>query len=304
MNANVKTAPMAATAIHDVATTEWAISSVVSAGMIAGYNAFALMNRATGKGYTIHIPTAGISVAMAASGGSPSFVYFRTREPVTASAFNGVNARITSANAGLFYGYSITYLTLRKTWWGWSDVRAYVNLSSTGFMLPGGGVSSGITKVTEGAPCSLSGVAMVLDIKLDPEEPIVRETRIQFKAKEAKKSQIVEADAAFGFDSAELNRRGRKALEECAYFLNMREEERVMIAGYTDSKGDDSYNMRLSERRAETVRKWFQAHKVLGAETFKIDARGESDPIAPNSLNGRDNPAGRAKNRRVEIIYR
>lgn len=286
-----------------VATTEWAIAAVASAGIFAGYNAFALMNRVTGKGYTLHIPSAGLSVGVSASAGEPTFVYFRTKEPVTATAFHGVNARITSANVGVFYGYSITYLTLRKTAWGWSDTRAYVKFTGTGVMLPGGGVSAGVTIMSDGSPCSLRGVAMYLDIKLDPDEPIVRDTRIQFTPKEDKKSMVIEADAAFAFDSHELNKNGEKVLEKCAYFLNMRKKERVTIIGHTDSIGEDDYNMRLSERRAETVRKWFEAKKTLGARDFNTYGLGESEPIAPNEVNGADNPAGRAKNRRVEIIY-
>lgn len=48
----------------------------------------------------------------------------------------------------------------------------------------------------------------------------------------------------------------------------MRETERVTIIGHTDSIGEDAYKMVLSERRAETVRKWFKTKKTLGAKNF------------------------------------
>ncbi|MEM1049357.1 MAG: OmpA family protein [Pseudomonadota bacterium] len=291
-------------AIKNEATTEWAIAGITSAGMFVGYNVFALMNRKTGKGYTLHIPSGGASIGLSASAGDPSWVYFRTREPVTADAFDGVNCRITSANIGVFYGYSITYLTIRKSWWGWSDVRAYIKMTGTGIMLPGGGVSGGGTILTDGSPCSLRYARLYLDIDLDFEEPLPRMTRVQYKPQESKKNLIVDSDAAFGFDSDQLNSQGRKALEECAFYLNMREKEPVMINGFTDSIGEEAYNLNLSKRRAETVRRWFQGKGVLGADQFRTEGWGEEEPVAPNTINGQDNPAGRAKNRRVEIVFR
>lgn len=286
-----------------VATTEWAIASVAGVGLFVGYNVFALMNRVTGKGYSIHIPSAGLSVGGAASAGDPTFVYFRTKEPVTAAAFHGIHCRITTANFGLIFGKSVTFLTLRVGITQFSAVRAYVNMSGFGAMVPGGGVSGGISILTDGSPASLRYVALYLDIKFEPDFPTTREIRVQSKPREAKKSLIIDADTAFAFDSHELNKRGEQALAECAFFLNMREKERVTIIGHTDSMGEEDYNMRLSERRAETVRKWLEAKKTQGAKDFNTYGLGETEPIEPNEINGRDNPAGRAKNRRVEIIY-
>ena len=71
------------------------------------------------------------------------------------------------------------------------------------------------------------------------------------------------------------------------------------LEGHTDSKGDDAYNQRLSERRAESVRRWLaEKERVDGA---KLTARGfgESRPVASN-----DTDAGRQKNRRVEVVIR
>jgi outer membrane protein OmpA-like peptidoglycan-associated protein len=76
----------------------------------------------------------------------------------------------------------------------------------------------------------------------------------------------------------------------------------VRVDGYTDSVGSDAYNLGLSRRRAAAV-----SAALRGAipARLAIQARGhgESDPVAPNTRGADDNPAGRAKNRRVTISY-
>lgn len=75
----------------------------------------------------------------------------------------------------------------------------------------------------------------------------------------------------------------------------------VKIVGHTDSKGSDAYNMRLGQRRADTVAS-FLVSRSIPAGKLKTSSMGESQPVAPNTLpNGKDNPEGRAQNRRVEI---
>jgi outer membrane protein OmpA-like peptidoglycan-associated protein len=65
-----------------------------------------------------------------------------------------------------------------------------------------------------------------------------------------------------------------------------------------------AYNLALSRRRAETV-----ARELIGQglhrERVTIQAYGEARPVAPNlNPDGTDNPAGRARNRRVEAVIR
>jgi OOP family OmpA-OmpF porin len=70
----------------------------------------------------------------------------------------------------------------------------------------------------------------------------------------------------------------------------------VEIAGYTDSKGTDSYNIDLSNRRAQAVRHYLVRN---GVETARVAPKGygKQDPIATN-----DTEDGRAENRRVEFV--
>jgi len=75
------------------------------------------------------------------------------------------------------------------------------------------------------------------------------------------------------------------------------------IEGHTDAKGGDAYNMKLSEVRARTVRDWLANHGAIPAET-PIKGYGKRVPIVPNTTSdGKDDPEGRQKNRRVEIVF-
>ncbi|MGN6583496.1 MAG: OmpA family protein [Rhizobiaceae bacterium] len=70
----------------------------------------------------------------------------------------------------------------------------------------------------------------------------------------------------------------------------------VDVDGYTDSTGSDSYNLALSERRAQSVASYLQAQGIDGRR-FAIQGFGKADPVATNATE-----AGRAQNRRVEIF--
>ena len=74
----------------------------------------------------------------------------------------------------------------------------------------------------------------------------------------------------------------------------------MRIEGHTDSIGSDSYNQALSERRAQAV-KAYLVSKGISATRLSTEGKGESEPIADNTKNGRDNPEGRAMNRRAEL---
>jgi outer membrane protein OmpA-like peptidoglycan-associated protein len=73
-------------------------------------------------------------------------------------------------------------------------------------------------------------------------------------------------------------------------------DRNVMVEGYADSQGTDSYNLALSQRRADAVRTYLVEH---GYPTDRVLARGmgEERPIADNATS-----EGRANNRRVEIV--
>jgi outer membrane protein OmpA-like peptidoglycan-associated protein len=111
------------------------------------------------------------------------------------------------------------------------------------------------------------------------------------------------ADVLFDFDKAELRPEGRPALEKLVTVLKSypSAKTKATIEGHTDSKGDEKYNQKLSERRAESVRRWLAQNGAAMAMSTK--GLGKAKPIAPNTKpDGRDDPEGRQKNRRVEIV--
>ena len=78
----------------------------------------------------------------------------------------------------------------------------------------------------------------------------------------------------------------------------------VRIEGHTDSKGNAPYNQKLSERRAESVRKWLVEREGLTATQFATQGFGATRPKVLNTKpDGSDDPDGRQINRRVEIVF-
>lgn len=110
------------------------------------------------------------------------------------------------------------------------------------------------------------------------------------------------ADVLFDFDKATLLPKAEDTLKKAADFIRQRAAKVVRIEGHTDAKGGHAYNQRLSERRADSVRVWFARHG-LGDLRFSSKGFAETQPVAPNTRpDGSDDPEGRQKNRRVEIV--
>jgi len=99
----------------------------------------------------------------------------------------------------------------------------------------------------------------------------------------------------FGFDQSTLNANSYKALDKLVTVLNKYNQTDVKIFGHTDSKGSDSYNQKLSERRAQAVANYLQS-KGISSSRILTYGYGESAPKCTN-----DTEEGRACNRRVEF---
>jgi outer membrane protein OmpA-like peptidoglycan-associated protein len=107
------------------------------------------------------------------------------------------------------------------------------------------------------------------------------------------------ADVFFAFGQAELSERARTELDRVATLISAAGLRAVEVVGHTDAVGSDADNLDLSGRRAEAVRAVL-AERLPGA-TLTARGVGEAEPVAPEQVNGADNPDGRAANRRVEI---
>jgi len=144
----------------------------------------------------------------------------------------------------------------------------------------------------------LRGVVTPLGGRVDPLQAALKDLGARVQGREIKID--LAADVLFDFDKFVLRPVARPALEKVADVLKAYPRATATIEGHTDGKGSDQYNQRLSDQRAESVRRWLAANGV----TTRMSARGwgRSKPVAPNTMpNGADNPDGRQKNRRVEI---
>ncbi len=103
------------------------------------------------------------------------------------------------------------------------------------------------------------------------------------------------SDVLFDVDSAILKPGGNDEITRVAKVLNQYPQTSIQVAGYTDSTGSESYNLKLSQRRAEVVKTALTAQGVGPARITTIGF-GEAKPIASNATE-----AGRQLNRRVEI---
>jgi len=111
------------------------------------------------------------------------------------------------------------------------------------------------------------------------------------------------ADVLFDFNKADILPKAQEALKRAADVIRQKAKGTVRIEGHTDSIGSNSQNQRLSERRAESVKSWFIREEGLSNVSFTTQGFGASKPVAPNKKpDGSDDPEGRQKNRRVEIV--
>lgn len=128
----------------------------------------------------------------------------------------------------------------------------------------------------------------------------VRALQAQLRDMEAQQTErgllVTLGDVLFAFNKAELSAQAGPRLDKLAHFLKQFPDRKLLIEGYTDSVGSESYNQDLSERRAIAVR---DALVQRGVDTSRIGARGygKAHPVADNA-----SPEGRAMNRRVEIV--
>ena len=104
-------------------------------------------------------------------------------------------------------------------------------------------------------------------------------------------------DVLFDTGQATLKPGADLTIERLAAFMKTNPQARVMIEGYTDSRGSDEYNDALSERRADSVENAL-VRRGVSSESVKAVGRGKAYPVASN-----ETPEGRQQNRRVEIIF-
>jgi outer membrane protein OmpA-like peptidoglycan-associated protein len=111
------------------------------------------------------------------------------------------------------------------------------------------------------------------------------------------------ADVLFDFDKADIRPDAFPTLEKLARLIKQSGDGVIQVNGHTDSIGADAYNLALSERRAASVVTWLTTNGGISAGRLEAKGFGKTHPVAANrNPDGLDNPEGRQKNRRVEVI--
>ena len=86
-------------------------------------------------------------------------------------------------------------------------------------------------------------------------------------------------------------------LNHLVEILNAHKDVSMMVEGHTDNSGAAAYNLSLSQKRADAVKKYL-VNKSVAADRLSAKGYGEEKPVADNSTS-----SGRAKNRRVELNF-
>lgn len=120
----------------------------------------------------------------------------------------------------------------------------------------------------------------------------------QPKAAPAKVCAPMTVNVQFDTNKAVIKPQYHDELKKLADVLNEFPKATVVIAGHTDSVGSKAANIRLSQRRAESVRSYLIKNFKIAPERLTVQGFGPTKPIADNRT-----AAGRQKNRRIEALF-
>lgn len=103
----------------------------------------------------------------------------------------------------------------------------------------------------------------------------------------------------FDFDQSDIKPEFTAQLNKLGYLLQAHPKLYVVLSGFTDSIGTEAYNIKLSQRRAESVRAYLEQKFAINRDNILLYWYGYANPIADN-----DKAEGRQQNRRVTIVLR
>ena len=103
-------------------------------------------------------------------------------------------------------------------------------------------------------------------------------------------------DVLFAPGKAEVSSGAQRSIDKLADFLKAYPKRHVVIEGHTDSTGDEDFNVKLSQQRADTVRDRL-IEKGVAPQRIRTKGYGAKFPVVDN-----DTPGGRQQNRRVEVV--
>ncbi|MDO8643733.1 MAG: OmpA family protein, partial [bacterium] len=157
-------------------------------------------------------------------------------------------------------------------------------------------------------PCNLDfaehrGSIVVSKSSYPSKPPLAYGTEVQccFRAGKAPVREVVlrTNQVHFEFNQSRILPQSYPVLNEIVSTIKSSDVQHVTIEGHTDSLGLDAYNEELSNQRAASVKEYLSSHGISSDKMSSV-GKGESQPIAENQINGKDNRSGRDLNRRVE----
>lgn len=115
---------------------------------------------------------------------------------------------------------------------------------------------------------------------------------------------MLPGDVLFDFDRATIRANAVPILEKVAAAARQTGTRPIRVEGHTDAVGQPAYNQKLSQARAQSVVQWL-VEGGIPATRLSAKGFGATQPVAPNrSPDGKDDPAGRQKNRRVTVTFK
>ncbi len=101
----------------------------------------------------------------------------------------------------------------------------------------------------------------------------------------------------FDTDKSDIRQADLPELQMAIAFVKKYPDSKFSVEGYTDDRGTDEYNLKLSERRAHAVKQYLVDNGHVRADRITAAGKGKADPIGDNTTE-----KGRFQNRRVEIL--
>lgn len=139
------------------------------------------------------------------------------------------------------------------------------------------------------------GVGYYMDTQEAKLRKQLRSTGVSVEREGDNINLVMPGNITFPSDGHNLKADFYSVLDSVALVLEEFDKTIIVVAGYTDSQGSDSYNQQLSENRAKSVASYLQGKKIVPVR-FEVVGFGEKSPIADNTT-----AEGRSLNRRVEL---
>jgi len=299
---------MARLPIDNQQGTRWAVAIVRSIGAaVYRHLALDLVNLTTGRAHRLVLDGLGLGlqpswvkkfIPFSGSALMTGYKYLTTSKAVNFDSFDGKGTHFRSESALV---YSSNHVVIYDGPAFISSILLKADYNGWGASIPGMGFWNGTIFVEYGDGNPVGNV--MIDVP-NPDIRTVEEVTTKYQITQHDDAIVlrIPGDMLFDFDKAELKRDAQLALAGTIVVLKSYPLRKLYVNGYTDSIGSASYNMDLSLRRAKAVSDWYVSGGYLPRSKVEPWPHGKADPVAPNTIGGRDNPAGRAENRRVELV--